>query len=77
MIARRRRPSGKLRDADDCSVLGYPLHRDTLTPIRTMIDTDKPGDYGADPLGGDPPMYRMVPSGDIVDYTNRVRRLQR
>ncbi len=30
-------------------------------------------DYGADPIGDG--MYRMVPSGDIVDYEERMRRL--
>lgn len=33
------------------------------------------GDYGADPLENK--MFRMIPSGDIVDYTERVRRLER
>lgn len=30
-------------------------------------------DYGADPLGDG--AFRMVPSGDIVDYAERCRRL--
>lgn len=34
-----------------------------------------PGDYGADPLGDG--MFRMVPSGDVVDYAERCRRLDR
>ena len=65
----------KLRDMDQPNVLGYDLHRDSLTPIRTRIDTAKPGDYGADPLGNG--MHRMVPSGDIVDTTERNNRLNR
>lgn len=31
------------------------------------------GDYGADPLGDG--TFRMVPSGDVVDYAERCRRL--
>lgn len=30
-------------------------------------------DYGSDPLGGG--LFRMVPSGDIVDFDERCRRL--
>lgn len=37
------------------------------------VDTSKPGDYGADPIGDG--TFRMVPSGDIVDYAERCRRL--
>lgn len=33
------------------------------------------GDYGADPLGNG--MFRMVPSGDIVDFAERVKRLKK
>ena len=32
------------------------------------------GDYGADPLGDG--TFRMVPSGDIVDFEERNRRLR-
>lgn len=31
------------------------------------------GDHGADPIGDG--TFRMVPSGDIVDYAERCRRL--
>jgi hypothetical protein len=37
------------------------------------IDTTTPGDYGADPLGDG--TFRMVPSGDVVDFAERTRRL--
>lgn len=30
-------------------------------------------DYGADPIGNG--MFRMVPSGDVVDFEERCRRL--
>jgi len=40
---------------------------------RRTIDTAAPGDYGCDPLGDG--RFRMVPSGDIVDYEERTRRL--
>lgn len=33
----------------------------------------KVGDYGADPIGDG--TFRMVPSGDIVDFAERQRRL--
>lgn len=33
------------------------------------------GDYGADPIGDG--TFRMVPSGDVVDYSERCRRLAR
>ena len=43
------------------------------TYLRKAIDLTRPGDYGADPLGDG--TFRMVPSGDIVDYAERCRRL--
>lgn len=42
-------------------------------PFRETIDLSKPGDYGSDPIGDG--TFRMVPSGDIVDLTERNRRL--
>src|SRR5208337_3461234 len=66
--------SDKLRDQDTPNVLGYDLDRKTLTPIRRTIPARIAGkDYGADPLGDN--MFRMVPSGDIVDFVERKRRL--
>lgn len=41
--------------------------------LDQAIDTRTPGDYGADPIGGG--MFRMVPSGDVVDFAERCRRL--
>lgn len=70
-----RRAPDRLRDQARPEAVGYELDRDTLTPIRTTIRTDVPGDYGADPIGDG--MFRMVPSGDIVDYAERMRRLPR
>ena len=46
----------------------------TYPPPR-RIDTSAPGDYGADPIGDG--RFRMVPSGDVVDYAERCRRLGR
>jgi hypothetical protein len=40
---------------------------------RKTIDLKAPGDYGADPLGDG--KFRMVPSGDVVDFAERNRRL--
>lgn len=57
-------------------VLGaYELDRVTLTPIRRVINVFAAGDYGADPIGDG--TFRMVPSGDIVDYAERCRRLSK
>lgn len=69
------RTSDRLRDMQHPSVLGYELDRHTLTPIRRAIDTAAPGDYGADPISDG--KFRMVPSGDVVDYAERCRRLNR
>ena len=43
--------------------------------IRPKVNTNAPGDYGADPIGDG--TFRMVPSGDVVDYAERCRRLKR
>lgn len=40
---------------------------------RQMVDLSKPGDYGADPIGDG--KFRMVPSGDVVDFAERCARL--
>lgn len=63
----------KLRDMETPMVLGYELDRKTLTPIRRYIDLNRKGDHGADPIGDG--TFRMVPSGDIVDYSERCKRL--
>lgn len=44
-----------------------------MTIDRETIDTDTQGDYGCDPLGDG--RFRMVPSGEIVDFEERNRRL--
>ena len=68
--------SDKLRDQERPTVMGaYELDRKTLTPIRRAINTNRPGDYGSDPLGDG--KFRMVPSGDILDYAERTRRLKK
>ncbi len=64
-----------LRNQGVPTVLGHELDRKTLTPVRKYVDTSKAGDYGADPMGDG--LYRMVPSGDIVTYAERNRRLTR
>lgn len=43
--------------------------------IRPKVNFNAPGDYGADPIGDG--TFRMVPSGDVVDYAERCRRLKR
>lgn len=46
----------------------------TETYITRRIDTSHAADYGADPIGDG--TFRMVPSGNIVDYAERCRRLK-
>lgn len=41
-------------------------------PTR-RIDTRRPGDYGADPVGDG--TFRMIPSGDIASLDERNERL--
>lgn len=67
--------SDKLRDQDVPTVLGYELDRETLTPIRRAVDLSNNGDYGCDPLPDG--TFRMVPSGDVVDASEKERRLAR
>lgn len=67
------RKTDLLRDMATPMVFGYELDRATLLPVRRAVDVHKAGDYGADPLGNG--TFRMVPSGDVVDYTERCRRL--
>lgn len=43
--------------------------------IRPHVNTMKSGDYGADPIGDG--LFRMVPSGDIVDFAERNKRLEK
>jgi hypothetical protein len=63
-----------LRDMPVPTVLGhYELDRETLTPIRRKVDLARLGDHGADPMGDG--TFRMMPSGDIVDYAERCKRL--
>lgn len=63
----------------DDKILGYDwaaIQRAQQTrgaSLSRTIDLAKPGDYGADPIGDG--TFRMVPSGDVVDYAERCRRL--
>ena len=43
--------------------------------IRERVNLDVAGDYGADPVGDG--TFRMVPSGDVVSFEERNRRLAR
>jgi hypothetical protein len=43
------------------------------SPIRGAVNTRKVGDHGCDPIGDG--TYRMVPSGDIVNFEERCKRL--
>lgn len=54
---------------------GYSFGKTSHKIARQVVDTAAPGDYGADPLGDG--TFKMVPSGDIVDFAERNRRLKR
>ena len=43
------------------------------THVSRKVDTSRASDYGADPIGDG--TFRMVPSGDVVDMSERNRRL--
>lgn len=43
--------------------------------LHRRVNLAKSGDYGSDPVGDG--TFRMVPSGDIVDYAERCKRLGR
>lgn len=43
------------------------------TYIRKAVNLDREGDYGADPVGDG--LHRMIPSGDLVTYDERCKRL--
>lgn len=67
------RQSDLMRNQVRPSVFGVELSRATLTPLRTLVRVDLPGDYGASPMGAG--MFQMVPSGDVVSYDERCSRL--
>jgi len=52
---------------------GHKIDIANSVVIREKLDLTKTGDYGADPIGDG--RFRMVPSGDIVDYSERKKRL--
>jgi len=64
---------------DHCTVLGYSFSDIQDMQMkrykRNHINLREGGDYGADPLGDG--TFRMVPSGDIVDYQERNIRLNK
>lgn len=63
----------KCRDTGEpLTAFGYLLDVDGR-PIQRYVDLTRQGDYGADPLPDG--TFRMVPSGEIVDYAERCRRL--
>lgn len=54
-------------------LMAYSVGMDTETYIGKPIDLTRKGDYGSDPIGNG--MFRMVPSGDVVNMEERNRRL--
>ena len=43
-------------------------------PLDKPVKTIKVSDYGCDPVGNG--KFRMVPSGDLVNYTEKEKRLR-
>jgi hypothetical protein len=66
-------PRKKKVEDDIIDVFGYKVNKRTGEIERDIIYYDEPGDSGADYLGDG--MYRMWPSGDIVDYEEKCRRI--
>ena len=62
-----------IKDMDHFEVFGYEMDTKTLLPIRKTVVLTPGKDHGADPIGNG--MFRMVPSGDVVDLAERNRRL--
>jgi hypothetical protein len=56
-------------------LMALSVGMDSETYIPRKVDVNRPGDYGADPIGDG--TFRMVPSGDVVDYAERCKRLSR
>lgn len=52
---------------------GYDVNKENSEVKRAYIDTSQRGDTGADPIGDG--TFRMYPSGDIVSWDERNRRL--
>lgn len=63
----------KNENMDALAYLGYKIENGRYVRLGATIDLNAPGDYGADPVGDG--TFKMVPSGDIVDYDERCRRL--
>lgn len=54
---------------------GIPLAASGAPVRQAILPTSTAEDHGADPIGDG--TFRMVPSGDVVDYAERCRRLAR
>jgi hypothetical protein len=59
------------------NAVGYSVDLDNgnVSVQRATINTSSKGDYGCDPMPDG--TFRMVPSGDIVTFEERCRRLSR
>ena len=70
----RRNPQRRYdkKTGEPLRAFGYDLDQQGR-PIRGEIDLKAQGDTGHDPLGNG--MFRMYPSGDIVDNDERIRRM--
>ena len=56
-------------------MMAISMGLDSETYITKTSDINTPGDYGCDPLEDD--MFKMIPSGDIVNLEERSRRLKK
>lgn len=68
----------RIRPGDEFEVFGHPFRLDEAGRTHhnaQHLDPRDGRDYGADPIGDG--TFRMVPSGDVVGYEERCRRLTR
>jgi len=56
-------------------LMALSMGLDPETYIGKKIDLNRAGDYGADPIGDG--KFKMVPSGDVVNFQERNARLAR
>ena len=56
-------------------LMAHSMGLDTETYITKPINVMAPGDYGCDPMGDG--TFKMIPSGDIVDYEEMKKRLHK
>ncbi len=72
-MTRNKHSRARYSTGDGQKQLMYESMGYEYSPTR-CVDVAAAGDYGADPVGDG--TFRMVPSGDIVDFAERNKRLK-